>query len=315
MASFKLAKILSSSVCELGFSLKKKSPEIFLVFGIVGGIVAGVEACKQTTKLEPIIDKAKNDIADIHERHATEDEEKYPEEEYRKDLSKVYLHAGTDIVKLYGPCVALEAASIGCIIASHNTMRKRNLSLAAAYAAVDKSFKEYRKRVAEKFGEDAERKIRYNVKEIEVEENSKDENGNEKKTKRKIEVADENLEDISPYAKFFDESCSAWQKDPEFNLMFLKQKQHYANDLLRARGHLFLNDVYKMLDIPETIAGQTVGWVYNEDNPIGDNYVDFGIYNQKSGAARRFVNGIERNILLDFNVDGNILTSSKISKF
>jgi hypothetical protein len=97
--------------------------------------------------------------------------------------------------------------------------------------------------------------------------------------------------------------------------MFLKQKQHYANDLLRTRGHLFLNDVYKMLDIPETIAGQTVGWVYNKDNPIGDNYVDFGIYNQKSGAARRFVNGIERNILLDFNVDGNILTSSKISKF
>ena len=88
--------------------------------------------------------------------------------------------------------------------------------------------------------------------------------------------------------------------------MFLKAQQQYANDLLRARGRLFLNEVYDMLGIPKSKAGQVVGWVYDEENPVGDNYVDFGIYDLSKERVRRFVNGDERNILLDFNVDGNI---------
>ena len=62
-----------------------------------------------------------------------------------------------------------------------------------------------------------------------------------------------------------------------------------------------------MLGIPRTQAGQIVGWIYDEKHPIGDNKVDFGIYNTYNEANRNFVNGYERTILLDFNVDGNIL--------
>ena len=80
----------------------------------------------------------------------------------------------------------------------------------------------------------------------------------------------------------------------------------FANDLLKARGRLFLNEVYRMLGIDETKAGQVVGWVYNPDNPTGDNFVDFGIYNMQRERVRAFVNGYEPNILLDFNVDGVI---------
>lgn len=78
------------------------------------------------------------------------------------------------------------------------------------------------------------------------------------------------------------------------------------NDLLRSRGHVFLNEVYDCLGIPRTKAGQIVGWVYSKDNPVGDNYIDFGIYDVYKPAIADFVNGYERSILLDFNPDGNI---------
>lgn len=127
------------------------------------------------------------------------------------------------------------------------------------------------------------------------------------------EVLNQNIEETkktetksySQYARFFDETCSAWTKDAEFNLMFLLQVQNYANEKLKARGYLFLNEVYEMLGLPRTKAGQIVGWVYKENNTDGDNYVDFGIYKTEKNA--KFVNGFEKSILLDFNVDGPII--------
>ena len=113
--------------------------------------------------------------------------------------------------------------------------------------------------------------------------------------------------DISDFARIYDDGCDGWQKDPEANLMFLKLQQAHANDKLKAQGYLFLNDVYEMLGIPKTKAGFMVGWLYDEKQPVGDNFVDFGIYNVNNERSNAFVNGYERNILLDFNVDGNIL--------
>lgn len=109
---------------------------------------------------------------------------------------------------------------------------------------------------------------------------------------------------FSSYARFFDESCPVWSNDSETNLTFLKTQEQYATEKLRAQGYLFLNDVYDMLGIARTKAGQVVGWVYDEKNPLGDNRVDFGIYDEHN---RDFVNGYKDTALLDFNVDGNIL--------
>ena len=111
----------------------------------------------------------------------------------------------------------------------------------------------------------------------------------------------------SPYAKIFDEYNPNWEKSPEHNLFFLKSVQNFMNDKLRANGHVFLNEVYKELGFEDTKAGQVVGWIYDPENPNGDNYIDFGIYDPKDEKARDFVNGYERVILLDFNVDGPIL--------
>ena len=57
-----------------------------------------------------------------------------------------------------------------------------------------------------------------------------------------------------------------------------------------------------MLGIPRSQAGAVVGWVLGE----GDDYIDFGMFDGNNMATRDFVNGYERSILLDFNVDGVI---------
>lgn len=283
----------------------KHSPEILAGVGVVGVVGSLVMACKATTKLSDILEESKEQLDKIKEVAADPAyEEKYSQDDAKKDTTITYVQTAMKVTKLYAPSVILCASSLGCLLASNNILKKRNAALSAAYMTVDKSFKEYRKRVADRFGEEVEKEIRYNIKAEEI--TKVDEDGNEVTETVKIMDGTDDPNSYSDYARFFDESCAAWQNDAEYNLTFLKAQQQYANDLLKAKGRLFLNEVYRMLGIDETKAGQVVGWVYNPDNPTGDNFVDFGIYNMQRERVRAFVNGYEPNILLDFNVDGVI---------
>ena len=289
-----------------GLQIKKHSPEILMVAGVVGTVASTVLACKATTKVNKILNESKAAIDVIHGgmEEGNINGVEYTQEDGKKDLTITYAQTGIKLVKLYAPAVALGTLSLTSIIAGHRILKKRNLALAAAYAVVDKNFKDYRGRVVERFGETLDKELRYNIKAKEIEEIVVDENGNQgvkKKTEYEIEIPKH-----SEYAKFFDEGCPDWQKDANFNLMYLRKQQDYANDLLKSRGYLFLNEVYEMLGIQRTPAGQVVGWIYDEKNPNGDNYIDFGIYDVTDERKRAFVNGFERNILLDFNVDGVI---------
>lgn len=313
------------------FQLKKHSPEILVVSGIVGMTASAVLACKATTKAGAIIEETKNDMHDLHlvsvaagikceneDDYTNEDLKKidlltkreetksYTKDDLKKDTTLVYTQTAVKFIKLYGPAVLLGMASIASILAGHNIVRKRNVALAAAYATVDKSFKQYRGRVVERFGKEIDKELRHNIKAKEVEKTVIDEKGKEKKVKEVINVADDPNQ-YSDFARIFDEYCIGWSKDPESNLVFLKQQQNWANEKLQAKGYLFLNEVYEMLGFPITKAGASVGWIYNKDEPVGDNFVDFGIYNMNSQKAHDFVNGYERSIVLDFNVDGPII--------
>lgn len=299
----KASRLLSNA----SLQFRKHSPEILMVAGVVGTVASTVLACKATLKVNEVLEEKKNTIDAIHTCLENETIE-YTEEDSKKDLTILYAQTGIKLVKLYAPAVILGALSITSIVAGHRILKKRNLALAAAYAVVDKGFKDYRKRVVERFGEQLDKELRYNLKAKEIEEVVKDKDGNEKVEKKVVNVVDnENpLNGVSEYAKFFDEVSTNWSKDPEYNLMFLRRQQDWANEKLKATGYLFLNEVYDMLGIPRTQAGQVVGWIYDTKNPNGDNYVDFGIYDVHSEAKRGFVNGVERSILLDFNVDGVI---------
>lgn len=292
----------------IGFQIQKNSPEILMGVGIITGIAGAVMACKAVTKATKIAEEAHGTIDTIkkaQENGVTNAGEEYSHEDCVKDLAITYIQTGVKYVKVYGPAIALGTVSVASILASHNIMKKRNVALAAAYAAVDKSFKEYRGRVIDRFGEEVEKELRYGVKAQQIKE--EDEEGN--KTEETANVAPEGVDPdtYSPYAKIFDETNPNWYKDAEQNLFYLKSVQSMANDMLRARGHMFLNEVYDMLGFQRTKAGAVVGWIYDPKNPIGDNFIDFGIMDIRREKARDFVNGYEKAIILDFNVCGSIL--------
>jgi hypothetical protein len=195
--------------------------------------------------------------------------------------------------------VGVGVLSIGCLSGSHMILSRRNAAITAAYAVLDKGFREYRGRVVSEYGQEKDREFRFGVVEREIAVDTDE--GVAVKTIRGI---DQNAvkKNGSIYARFFDEYSKNWSKDPGYNQMFLQSQQNYANDKLKARGHVFLNEVYDMLGIERSKEGAVVGWVRGN----GDDYIDFGVFRNDVHKGDLFVNGNERSILLDFNVDGVI---------
>ena len=306
MKKMEISNKLTRAFGKTKLKVKKYSPEILVVAGCIGVVGTVVSACKATTKLSAVLDEGKKNIDQCHDYVETHEySEEYTEQNVKKDLAIMYTQTGLQVAKLYAPAVILGTLSITAILTSNNMLRKRNVALAAAYTAVNTSFKEYRGRVVERFGKELDRELRYNIKAQEIEETVVNEDGTETTVKKTVSVVDPNTIDDS--ARIWYEGNPGWSKDPEFNLMYLKKQQAYATDKLRAQGYLFMNEVYEMLGYPKTAAGQQIGWIYDEKHPIGDNFVDFGLYNMTNEQTNNFVNGYERSVLLEFNHDGNIL--------
>ena len=306
MTQTPLSEKISRSFGKLGLQIKKHSPEILMVAGVVGVVASAVLACKATIKANEIIKEDQKGIDIV--KGLIDAPEKMPAdyaiEDAKKDLNIMRAKTGLKLVKEYAGPVALGALSIGCIFASNKILRTRNVALAAAYASIDSSFKGYRERLIDRFGEELDKELKYNVQTKEVEETIVDEKGKEKTVKKTVNVVSEQN---SPYSFFFDNGCIGWQKDAEHNKWFILQQERYANEKLRTQGFLFLNDVYDMFGIPRTKTGQIVGWFYDEKKGK-DNYVDFGVFSDIHNEKKRdFVNGYERVVIIDPNVDGPIL--------
>lgn len=252
--------------------VKKNAPHIFFVGGIVGVVGSTVLACRATLKLTDTLDEIEKDI----EQARGTDE----------DLTRAYIRSGAKLGRLYGPAVGVGVVSIGALSGAHINLTRRNTALMAAYTALQTFHESYRDRVRDELGSVRELDLHQGVVE------TKNDDGEIAK------LRDPN--GLSPYARMFDEYSSSWTKDPEINRIFVKCQQDYMNDLLRARGHVFLNDVYDALGIERSRAGAVVGWLMNGE---GDSYVDFGIFDPSNSP---FVNGWETSVLLDFNVDGVI---------
>lgn len=270
---------------------QKHSPAILFGVGIAAMVGTVVVASRATLKLDQVLEKADKDKELAAEARAfgTED---YTEDDYRKDCMLIQLKTAGNVAKLYGPALALGLVSVAALTGSHVVLTRRNVAMTAAYAAIDKSFREYRDRVMKKLGPDKERELRFDCEDREIVEETK----NGPKTKI-VKVSNGK----SPYAVLFDEKSTMWSKGPMNNQLTVRCQQTFANDILHARGHLFLNEVKDMLGLPRTPEGQLVGWVVNKG---GDNFVDFGVLEGDLFSAVRFVNGDERSIWLDFNVDG-----------
>lgn len=312
---------VSKTVGKVGFKAQQHSPEILLITGTIGVVTSTICACRATLKVSDVLEETSANIDAVHSALENPDipEEKYSVEDSKKDLSVIYLQTGFRIVRLYAPAVIIGTASLGCIFKSHNILKGRNVALAAAYTTLDKGYKAYRERVKEHVGEAVENDIHRGVKAAEIEETTVNKKGEEKVTKKKIDLS--NIDYASDYARYFDkETSSAYLGSEPHDIMFLRAQQNYANDLLYVRKGIkpvFLNEVYSALGIETTTAGQVVGWVFDENTPNGDNYIDFGIFdsegNVKPTAWSYRTNSageMVKVLVLDFNPDGDVLTTS-----
>lgn len=302
------AKAFSSTMAKTKFKLKKNSPEIALVAGLVGVVGATVMACRATVKASEVTETAERRLNDISNavKEAAEGRRDYKDEVKQMDTFITYTQMVVGYAKLYAPAVVLGTVSILSILYSHRILSQRNASLAAGYAMLAESYKNYRKRVAEKIGKDEENDIYHGAQTIKAEITEMTEDG---KTKtKKVEKKIVKDLDFSPYARFFDEANPNWEPNAEYNLNFLRMVEDQMTNRLRANGHLFLNEVYDALGMDRSDIGQNVGWVYDPDSDLSDNYVDFNIYNVNKQVKRDFVNGYENVIIIEPNCDGDIMT-------
>lgn len=279
---------------------KVHSPTILFAAGVVGVVGTTVLACRATMKLEEVLSEAE-DVAGAADL-ALDSDAQYSEDDHKHDMRLLTFRTAGKVTVLYAPAALLGIASIACLAGSHNILSKRNAALTAAYAAVDKAFREYRSRVIEELGEDKDREFRHGVTTRTIVEETK--NG---PVTREIKT----FGGASMYAKIFDDTNPNWCIAPEYSLNFLRIAQATLSDKLRADGHLFLNDVYRALGFPDTKAGAIVGWFYDEKRlpgSHGNNFVDFGLFDKgKELELHEFVSGREGTLLVDFNVEGPIL--------
>ena len=295
-----IVKSAGSAFSKVGFKLKKHQPEIMVIGGVIGMVASAVMACKATTKANDILAESKDELEKI-KTVAESDEyaEQYTEEDHKKDLAITYVNTGVKLVKTYAPAVIVGGLSIASILGGHKILRGRNLALAAAYATIDKSFKEYRGNVIDRFGQTVDRELKYGLKATEITEKVEDpETGKTKKVKKTVLVPTDDVRERG-YARLFDAACDGWNNDANLNRSFLSGAQSYFNDVLHTRGYVFLSEIYRYLHYRETPECRVVGWTLNGD---GDGYIDFGF-----DKDDMFMNGYNKDVWLDFNVDGPIL--------
>ena len=267
-----------------GLVLSKHAPTILTAAGTAGFIGTTILASKATLNVEETVAEETALLVKVHEAHEAG---KLEDKDALHDKVILYTRMTTKLAKLYAPALILGAASIVSLATGHGIMLKRNASLAAAYAAVDQAFKTYKKKIESKFGKEAVLDALVSTPQEDL---TKDEMTLEAVTA---------VDGVSPYGVIFDEDNVNWSADEDLAKLHLDCQQQYANDILQTRGHIFLNEVYKMLGFPHTPAGAVTGWIKGQ----GDDFVDFNIFDGMFEGEDKNGRTVTK-WALDFNVDG-----------
>ena len=279
----------------------RNSAEILLIGGAIGVVTGTVMACKATLKADSVMDEYKTKKEKIG-TCLENPEIDYDEITAKEDLKNLTIQTAVKMIKCYAPAVILETFSIGTIFASNHIMQQRNAALAASCAAVEAAYKKYREKVVEKYGKEVDDEFYYGTKTENKKITTTDpETGEKTKTTESKTYLQEEY-GCSPYAVLFDSSAIEFYQDDATNMFMLKNREKEATVRLRANGMLTLNDVYEMIGVKPTDIGLTHGWIFEKDNPDGDNEVKFDmrhVYVKDPYSDRE-----DRAILIDFNCDG-----------
>lgn len=298
--------------------LKAKSPTILVAVGVASGIASTVVAVIQTPKCEQVreqfnasVEKANECLQqgtiEVENRRTKEVKTiNYTNDIFKKDLLSIHIRKYIGYLRVYMPSVALGSLSVASILVSHGIMLRRNTALTAAVGAVSEAFRRYRENVKREYGDEVDYKMRHSLvsERVKVQETDPVTGKQKTVTKTVTKQRDNDIPWRSDYARCFEPGCRNWVRDASVNRVTLQSFQALANQKLRSQGYLYLNEVYDMLGIDQTLAGHTMGWIYTkEENPYGDNFIDFGF-----DKSIDFMSGVESSVWLDFNVDNAPIT-------
>lgn len=141
--------------------------------------------------------------------------------------------------KEYIPVAISGLSTILCIVGIHNLNRRTQASLVSAYALLDNTYKEYRKKIEEAHPDDP-KVINFEHEII----------------KSKF---DKNMELDKDKQLFFDYQSMRYF---ESTLKEVKEAEQHLNDCLAEDGYVCLNEMYDFLELPKTPYGWQLGWSY-----------------------------------------------------
>lgn len=295
---------------KIGFQLRKHTPEILTGTAIVTSVGALIVGIIKADDVKKKIEDHKARMKELHDDIDEMGEDLLPAER-RRLVAAEYGKTAFEVGKELALPVALEAVSVGAIVAKYVDDKKRYTAVSTLLSATIAANNIYRKRVAEKIGEKEEKDLYYGIKEEEVEEIEIDEKGKEKKKKKKNKTY--SLAD--PYAIVWEEGTSKYFNLYETNKLkysFLEGVQRELNDRLIAKGYLSLAEAFDALgytpylEDPEMIRmAREVGWIYNKHDQVGDPYVKIGVGKDEQNSFD-FRDGKDDFILLSFNCVGSI---------
>lgn len=308
-----------SSVARFGGKIVQKvkfrSPELLIGAGVVGLVGAAVVAVRRGVRWHTA---AKAEIVhDLETIKKAEGSPQYTREARVRDYAQVIGKGVWSFTQIYGPSVAVGAASVVSILAGTGILRGRLAAVASAAATAQAALDRYRQRVREKLGEDSDYEFAYEVSAKKAKIKHEDGTKETQVTYHLVPSSGEWMS-ASPYSRLWDESALEWSPNRELQYLTLRSLENHFNRELDVRGVVFLNDVYTALGLPMSKDAALVGWVKDYEKPKmaklaaelgrvpGDGVISFGVFENESPSARAYLSGDDDRVVLDFNVDGVI---------
>ena len=194
--------------------LKQNASTILTCMGGAGVIATFVTAVKATPKALSLLEKAK---------------------EEKEELTIL------DTVRIAGPAyistILVGASTIVCIFGANILNKRQQATLMSAYALLDNSYKEYKDKVKELYGEDTDREVRNEIaKDIKEDEKFPVEDGKQ---------------------LFYDEFSQRYFESTTEDVL---RAEYELNRLLSRDDRVFLNDFYELLGIETVDYGDYLGW-------------------------------------------------------
>lgn len=272
----------------LGQKIKDRRNDLMMGIGTAGVLGGTALLCRESVKLQDILEEYR-DLRDELD------------EDDKKEMRTLRMKTAGKVVLNFLPGSTMEIAGLTSMWGGYSGVKTALVGMGAAYSGLQEFIDKYREGVREKYGEEADEELAYGFHKEDVVV-TKEDGTQETET---VRIYPKRKGMPSPYARYFayGEADGA-EKSLTYNKHFLEAQQKVFNGSFYARRKIMLNDVYRALGFKESKAGNHVGWVYDKNAPVGDNYIDLRI--QEVMREREDGEGWEKVLMIDPNVDGMV---------